>query len=107
QLHGLEGPDRTLLMAAALLHDCGKLISSNRHHKHSRYLILHSGIEGLDESEVDMVAMIARYHRGPRPRKTHSRYGELDSSDRKRVKKLAALLRIADGLDSDHDQKGT
>lgn len=106
-LHRLDGRDRLLLMAAAMLHDSGKLISTSRHHKHSRYLILNCGIEGLDEGELEIVGMIARYHRGSRPRKTHGRYGELDPSDRKRVKKLASLLRIADGLDSDHDQKGS
>lgn len=105
ELHGLTPADRRVLTAAALLHDCGKLIASRRHHKHSAYLIRNAEIPGLSPEEVELTALVARYHRGSTPKKEQRRYGALEKPDRRRVKKLAALLRVGDGLDQHHGQE--
>lgn len=103
-LHGLGEAERRLLLAAGLLHDVGKAIAHRRHHRHSRYIIRHADPSGLDRREVELVSLVARYHRAARPKDEHERYAKLDASDRARVEKLAALLRVADALDGDHRQ---
>jgi exopolyphosphatase/guanosine-5'-triphosphate,3'-diphosphate pyrophosphatase len=104
ELHGLGSADRRLLMAAALLHDIGMFIGHRRHHRHSLYIILHSELPGLTPTEIQVVGNTARYHRKGHPAPHHEEYMELRESERQRVTRLAALLRIADGLDREHLQ---
>ena len=94
--------DRQILSDAALLHDIGYHISYERHHKHSYHLILHAELLGMSPTEQVLVANVARYHRGAPPRKKHRNYGTLDRPLRQRIKRLAALLRVADGFDRGH-----
>jgi len=94
--------DRRILSDAALLHDVGYHINYDRHHKHSYHLILHGDLLGLTPEEQVLIANVARYHRGAPPNKRHRNYGELDKPLRRRVKRLAAILRVADGLDRGH-----
>jgi exopolyphosphatase/guanosine-5'-triphosphate,3'-diphosphate pyrophosphatase len=94
---------RTLLSAAALLHDVGYHISHESHHKHSFYLIKHSEITGFAEDEKLLIAHIARYHRGSEPKETHPDFFRLTEGDRKRVAELASIVRIADALDSGYE----
>lgn len=101
-LHHMGNTERIWLQAAALLHDIGKSICDEDHHKHSRDIIIHSVKLPLDENEKIIVGLIARYHRGALPSRCHRYYGELDSESRYYIKKLAALLRLADGLDETH-----
>ena len=69
EVHRLGDEERSLLHAAALLHDVGTFVSYNRHHKHSYYLIANSEIFGLNREETILAAHVARYHRrsGPKP----------------------------------------
>src|SRR5205085_5669217 len=99
---GCEPGDREILGDAALLHDVGYHISYDRHHKHSYHLILHADITGLTPTEQAAVANVARYHRGAPPKKSHANYGTLDRDLRRRIKRLSAILRVADGLDRGH-----
>src|SRR5690606_2625778 len=101
----LEDADRRVLLVAATLHDSGKLIANRRHHKHSSYLIRHAELPGLTPAEIELVSLVARYHRGSAPKKKHDRFGQLEKADRKRVRKLAALLRLGDALDQHHGQE--
>jgi exopolyphosphatase/guanosine-5'-triphosphate,3'-diphosphate pyrophosphatase len=96
---------RTLLSAAALLHDAGYHIAHESHHKHSLYLIKNSELTGFSETERDVIANVARYHRGPEPKERHEDFGNLDETDRETVQSLAAILRIADALDRRHDSR--
>jgi exopolyphosphatase/guanosine-5'-triphosphate,3'-diphosphate pyrophosphatase len=86
------------------MHDIGYYISYRKHHKHALYLIRYSDLLGFKENEINIMANVARYHRKSTPRKRHKRYRKLSKSNRKRVKKLSAILRIADGLDRSHYQ---
>ncbi len=61
--HGLQFRHRIFLETAALLHEVGTFISPKAFHKHSQYLIMNTEIFGLTQSEVAIVANIARYHR--------------------------------------------
>jgi exopolyphosphatase / guanosine-5'-triphosphate,3'-diphosphate pyrophosphatase len=96
---------RTLLSAAALLHDAGYHIAHESHHKHSLYLIKNSELTGFSETERDVIANVARYHRGPDPKERHEDFAVLDDTDRETVITLAAILRIADALDRRHDSR--
>jgi len=97
------GPgDREILSDAALLHDIGYHINYHKHHKHSYHLILHADLLGMSPEEQVAVANVARYHRGPAPKKSHENYKSLDKALRKRIKRLAAILRVADGFDRGH-----
>lgn len=99
---GCEPAERALLSDAALLHDIGYHINYENHHKHSYHLISHAELLGMSPVEQVIVANVARYHRGPRPKKKHSNYSGLDKPSRQVVKRLAAILRVADGFDRGH-----
>ena len=98
-VHRLSGGDRELLEHAALLHDIGEHVSAIGHHKHTAYLIQHGRLRGFAPDEVQMLAALARYHRNGDPKPAHEPFGSLSPLDQERVTKLAALLRLADGLD--------
>lgn len=99
---GCTAADRQLLADAALLHDIGYHISYDRHHKHSYHLILHAELLGVSPTEQVVLANVARYHRGASPKKKHRNFSALDRDMRLRIKRLAALLRVADGFDRGH-----
>jgi exopolyphosphatase/guanosine-5'-triphosphate,3'-diphosphate pyrophosphatase len=103
-LHKLPASARQLLDAAALLHDVGKAVSDARHHKHSYYLLTHVNIAGLPDREREIVACIARYHDRSPPDIDHAGMRGLDLPERRLVRKLATLLRVADSLDCSHHQ---
>ncbi len=98
-LHALGPADRELLEHASLLHDIGEHVSTESHHKHSAYLIQHGRLRGFTPGEVDFVAALARAHRGGGPKPSHEPFASLGRDERERVTSLAALLRVADGLD--------
>jgi exopolyphosphatase/guanosine-5'-triphosphate,3'-diphosphate pyrophosphatase len=99
---GCEPGDRQILSDAALLHDIGYHINYDKHHKHSYHLILHADLLGMTPAEQVAVANLARYHRGAPPKKKHRNFGPLDRSLRARIKRLSAILRVADGFDRGH-----
>ena len=105
QLYDLKRPERTLLSAAALLHDVGYHISHEAHHKHSLYLIKHSEMTGFSEEEKLVIANVARYHRKAFPKENHFYYTELSETNRKVVNQLGSILRIADGLDRGYESR--
>ncbi|MFD2159659.1 hypothetical protein ACFSW8_12180 [Rubritalea tangerina] len=106
-LHKLSNHDALLLHIASILHECGGFISNRAHHKHSQYIILNSEIFGLPRADVEMVALITRYHRNSLPKPSHPIYKDLNMQNRMRVSKLASLLRIADALERSHTNRVT
>ena len=99
---GLTAEDRKLLADGALLHDIGYHISYDKHNKHSFHLIEHAELLGMTPAEKMVIANVARYHRGAEPQKKHRNYGDLDKPLRKTIKRLSAILRVADGFDRGH-----
>lgn len=99
---GASPADRVTLADAALLHDVGYHVSYRRHHQHSFHLIVHADLLGMTPEEQVVLANVARYHRGSKPSRKHPSYVELQPEARERVRRLAALLRVADGLDRGH-----
>ena len=95
--------DRKILESAAILHDIGYYVDSKSHNKHSQQMVLEHGVSGFDLRETRFISCICRYHRGGLPDKEkHEIYCELDKKDRKTVKRLGGILRLADGLDRAH-----
>jgi len=104
--HRLGARHELLLNLAAILHDTGHFVSNRSHHKHSMYIILNSDIFGLGAKDIAIIGLVARYHRKSLPRMDHELYGTLDRANRVIVNKLAAILRIADTLDSARSLRG-
>ena len=102
--HGLGDREREWLEYAALLHDIGVHISYGRHHKHSYYLVRNGDLRGFEPEEVEVMALVTRYHRRGSPKRSHEGYGDLSSELRRAVKTLSAMLRVAEGLDRSHQQ---
>jgi exopolyphosphatase/guanosine-5'-triphosphate,3'-diphosphate pyrophosphatase len=103
-VHALSDREREWLEYAALLHDVGVHISYERHHRHSYYLIKNGDLRGFDPAEIEIIALVTRYHRQATPKKSHEGYGELGGSSRRTVKALSAIVRLAEGLDRSHAQ---
>ena len=103
-LHHLGPDDRDLLEHAALLHDIGEHVAVESHHKHTAYLVQHGRLRGFSPEEILTLASIARYHRRSDPKPSHEPFGQLPPDVQQRVTALAALLRLADGLDRGHGQ---
>jgi len=101
-LHRLGEEERAILHAAAMLHDVGAFVSYNRHHKHSYYLLYHADLPGYTDRERELIATIARYHRRGVPKEGHEEFQRLTPQERDVVRTLAAILRVADGLDRGH-----
>ncbi len=99
-LHNWDTDARELLWAAAILHNCGVYVSHSAHHKHSYYLIRNGELLGFAESEIEVIANLARYHRQSTPKKKHTNYSSLPSKKhRQLVSQLSAILRLAVALD--------
>ena len=90
---------RDILYSAALLHDIGTSIDYVDHQRHTKYLIMNSEIFGFSTTEKYQIALIACYHRKGTPKFKDFCYLELKKKQKKMIKKLAAILRIADALD--------
>lgn len=101
-LHNLDDEHRDLLYCAGLLHDIGYVEGYWGHHKTAYKLILQADLPGLTEREKQIVANVARYHRGATPKLKHPGFAALDPDDREVVTVLGALFRLADGLDRSH-----
>jgi exopolyphosphatase/guanosine-5'-triphosphate,3'-diphosphate pyrophosphatase len=103
-IHALTDREREWLEYASLMHDLGVHISYPRHHRHSYYLIKNGDLRGFHPDEIEVMALIARYHRRGTPKKSHEEYAQLSASLRRAVRLLSSLLRVAESLDRSHAQ---
>jgi exopolyphosphatase/guanosine-5'-triphosphate,3'-diphosphate pyrophosphatase len=102
--HRLDASGRALLEYAALMHGAGRLISHEDADQHTYYLVTHGDLRGFTPPEIEVMACVARHHRRGRPRRKDAGYGSLRRRERRRVRVLAGLLRLADALDRTHRQ---
>jgi CHAD domain-containing protein/HD superfamily phosphodiesterase len=97
-----RGNARILLDAAALMHEVGRAKADKDHHKISARLIRKTGTPlGWAAEDLQMAALIARYHRGALP--TPKALAGLPRKQWPLTKQLAGILRLADALDAAHD----
>jgi exopolyphosphatase/guanosine-5'-triphosphate,3'-diphosphate pyrophosphatase len=99
---GVTPGERGVLEAAALLHDVGQLVSYRKHHKHSYQLIMHADRLNLSANDRALVALVSRYHRRKGPSRKHPEFAMLSDEEQGIVRRMSALLRVADGLDRGH-----
>lgn len=59
---------------------------------------------GFTNSEAEIIANIARYHRKSHPKKKHEGFQKLSPANQSIVKVLAGILRIAEGIDRRQQQ---
>ena len=104
ELHRLPAASRRVLEAAAVLHDVGNAVSFHRHHKHSWYLVAHADLPGLDERERALAALVARFHRRSFPEPHREDLAHLSAAELAVLRKLSALLRVANALDASHQR---
>jgi len=102
--HGLDDRAREWLELAALLHDIGEHISYERHHRHSYYLVKNGGLRGFEPDEVELLALVARYHRRGAPKKAHDSFATLPRQMRTTVRWLSGMVRLAESLDRSRAQ---
>ena len=103
-VHGRTDREREWLEYAALMHDLGMHISYPRHHKHSYYLIKNGDLRGFDPEEIEVMALVAMYHRRGVPKKSQAEYADLPADLRRAVRLLSSVLRLAESLDRSHAQ---
>jgi CHAD domain-containing protein len=100
-----EAPSvRSSLYAAALLHDVGKSRGEKGHHKESLDLIKKHGTPlGWNAEDMQRAAVVARFHCGALPTRSHKTLRDLLPDEQKTTIQLAAILRLANALDSEHN----
>src|SRR5262249_47666213 len=100
--HGLGDGERSILEYASLLHTAGHHVAHIGHHKHTYYLVKNGGLRGFDPLEIELIALVARHHRSGEPKRKLPAFAKLSSEERSKVRVLAILLQVADGLDRSH-----
>lgn len=103
-LHHLAPRSRELLEIGALLHNIAYEIDQPKHHTLGRSIVLQSEIEGLDEHERALIACLVAFHRKKVRPYYEAAFLYLSKKQRQEALQLAALLRIADGLDYQESQ---
>lgn len=100
----LDGEKRLILHAAALLHDVGLAHTNKAHHKAS-YRMIRRLVPpgGWSRHDLELAALIARFHRRAFPRTEHKSLRALTSQEREWLVLLAAALRLANAFDARHD----
>jgi exopolyphosphatase/guanosine-5'-triphosphate,3'-diphosphate pyrophosphatase len=81
------------------------VINYDQHHKHSYHLIRNSRIPGIRGHDLEIIANVARYHRGALPKRKHENFSRLTSEEQQRVQRMAGILRLAGGLDRSRSQQ--
>jgi len=102
--HEMGREERLALECAALLHEIGYAVRRSGRHKHAAYLVENGRHHGLTGRMRDLVSVVVRHHRSAHPAPRHDRFMSLEQSDRPRARKLAGILRVADGLDASNDR---
>ena len=100
-LASIDQDPRAILQAAALMHDIGRAKGEANHQKASwRMIRSMTRPLGWSARELDLAAVVARYHRGALPRPRAKTMQLLELPDRPVAMKLAGILRLAAALDS-------
>jgi hypothetical protein len=91
---------RGVLQAAALMHDVGKARGGEKHWKSSYRMIRElTPPLGWSKRELEMAAIVARYHRGALPHMRGKALQTLEMPERHGAMELAGILRLANALD--------
>jgi len=98
-----EQDAREVLQAASFMHDVGKAKGEQDHQKKSSRMIRKLARPlGWSARELELAAVVARYHRGALPRLRGKAMLRLDLPDRYLALQLAGILRLAKALDPEN-----
>jgi exopolyphosphatase/guanosine-5'-triphosphate,3'-diphosphate pyrophosphatase len=103
-IHSMTQKEKMILDCACVLHDVGYYIGINNHHQHSYYIAKSINMPGIDKEIIDYVAASVLFHRNKVKIESED---ELLSAPIEKIlvlKKIIALLKIADSLDASHMQ---
>ena len=101
-IEGEDAKSRERLHAAAVVHEVGRAEQKNGHHKRTESMVAEMDpLPGWSRREVEIIARIARYHRGALPGNAVLR--EFPPAQRRSIMVLSGILRLANALDAEHD----
>jgi CHAD domain-containing protein len=107
EVHGLPPERRDLLETAAILHNVGFAFYPDQHHTMGRDIILEHRLVELEEVEQQIVACTTAFHRRkfkPKRLKKEPSFTALPAEVQDDALAMAALIRMADGLDYSQSQ---
>ena len=84
--------DVKLLRWAACLHELGLAVAYSDYHKHGAYLLDYSDMPGFSQQEQHYLGLLVRCHRR---KLSLSLFTKIPAADRKRLKRLSVILRLA------------
>ena len=105
QLHQYGDFEREILEFAALLHDIGQFISFRKHHKNSRYILKQTDPRGFTDEEMLLIRHLTRYHCKAKPSKKHKQFKKLSKRNRRIIRVLSGILRIAVALNKTKNRR--
>ena len=75
-----------------MLANVGLFIAHSKHHLHSYYVIRNAEhLAGFTDHEIELIALVARYHRKSAPKPSHEEvFTRLSRQDQRAVRTLAA-----------------
>lgn len=94
---------REFLLAAATVHGVGRSGGKKDHHKATQRLV--ENVErpfSWKRQDLEVIAFVARYHRGALPGKGRNGLLRMPISLRRMAQRLAGVLRLASALDAQH-----
>lgn len=101
RVHQLPAEYRFWLAAAAVMHEVGKYMNHQGHHRHTQYIIANSEIYGFSPQQRAIVSAIARYLGKSRPDANDRPMRMVAIEEHEHVKGAIALLRLAVALNQD------
>lgn len=104
EIHNLSTKYLSLLEIAAITHDFGYFINQNNHELYSYYILKSMHLPGISENNMDIVALTALMHRGKDVEDYKTYFNIINPKDIFPLKKMAAILRVANALDAGHNQ---
>ncbi len=97
--HDLNTNERFILHAAALLQEIGRFAKGKARHKESYRMIRRSAPPaGWSKRDMELAALVARFHRRALPRPDHKILKEYEPPLRQSLVLLAAILRFANAF---------
>ena len=67
-------------------------------------MVKNGNLRGFEPDEVEVIALLTRYHRRGTPKKSHPTFARLSRPTRRAVRWLSAMLRVAESLDRSRAQ---
>ncbi len=103
-LHGMSKSARSMLETGALLHNVGMTVDEAQHHIVGRDIVLRDDLDTFDDDTRAIIACIVAFHRKKVRPNLEPTYLRLSKKRQDVALRLAAILRVADGLDYSQSQ---